>query len=123
MWLARYYFRNLRPFYHGEVLPCGGPLVPGINSELTFLICVAAREYDPELKLPGIACSLAHLVGVTEDEFASAQDLSDTAKGIHALYRVLCNHGIGSCTVPDRPSLAKLPGFLDEWRTELASSG
>jgi hypothetical protein len=35
------------------------------------------------------------------------------------LYRVLCNHDIGSCSIPERPSLTDEPNFMDEWRTEL----
>jgi hypothetical protein len=81
---------------------------------------VAAREYEPMIQLPGVACALVHMVGVAEDELAPALDADDMENGFRALYRVLCNHDIGSCSIPDRRSLAASPGFLDEWKAELA---
>src|SRR5438105_1312245 len=70
---------------------------------------------------PGGECSVVHLVGVAEDEVKPAFDLDKPQEGIRALYRLLCKHGIGSCSMPERPSLAESPRFLEEWQSELAA--
>lgn len=121
--LARYYLgKKGRPFYHNQCIPCNGPLVVGWDTKLTHLITVAAREYEPVIHLPGGECALVHLVGVAEEEVKPAFTVEDPPQGIEALYRVLCNHGIGSCSIPERPSLADAPGFLEEWQHELESA-
>ena len=118
--LARYYFGPKgRPFYHDQCIPCGGPLVIGWDTKLTHLITLTAREYNSVIQLPGGECSLVHLVGVAKDEVKPAFEIDKPGEGIQALSRVLYNHGIGSCSLPERPSLADAPGFLDEWKAEL----
>jgi len=120
--LARYYLgKKGRPFFKNQCIPCNGPLVVGWETKLTHLITVAAHEYDPTLHLPGGDCALVHLVGVGKDEVKPAFTLKSPGQGIHALYRVLCNHGIGSCSIPERQTLSEAPGFLEEWHSELES--
>jgi hypothetical protein len=121
--LARYYLGPKgRPFYHNQCIPCGGPLVVGWDTKLTHLITVAAREYEPVIHLPGGDCALVHLVGVAEEEVKPAFTLDKPQQGIEALYRVLCNHGVGSCSIPERQSLAEASGFLEEWQRELEAA-
>jgi hypothetical protein len=120
--LARYFFGPKgRPFYHYQCIPCNGPLVLGSETKLTYLLSVPSREYDPVIRLPGGECSLVHLVGVAEEEIKPAFDLEKPGEGIKALYRVLYNHGVGCCSLPERPSLAEAPGFVEEWQAELAA--
>jgi hypothetical protein len=118
--LARYYFGPKgKPFYHYQCFPCNGPLVLETDTKLTHLISVPAREYDHVIKLPGGKCSLVHLVGVAETEIKPAFELKNPVEGIKALYRVLCNRGIGACSIPERSSLAEEAAFLKEWNAEL----
>jgi hypothetical protein len=118
--LARYYLGPKgRPFYHWQCIPCNGPLVIGWETQLTYMISVAAQEYEPIVHLPGGDCALVHMVGVSEAEVKPCFEIEQPTQGIQALYRVLCKHGIGSCSIPERPSLTDDPTFLDEWRVEL----
>lgn len=109
-----------RPFYPWQYFPCNGPLVLETDTALNHLITVRPREYDPVITLPGGECNLIHLVGVAEDELKPSLELEKGWHGIEALHRVLCNRGIGSCSIPERPSLAKDPTFRAEWEAELA---
>lgn len=118
--LARYYLgENGRPFYPFQAIPCGGPLVVGTDTKLNFLISVEARDYEPVLELPGGKAYLVHMIGIAEDELKPCFDLDDPTLGVRALYRLLWKHGIGSCSIPERDSLAESVTFLDEWQTEL----
>ncbi len=110
-----------RPIYHDQLLPCNGPLVTGWDTKLTYLLTAAAAEYDPVIHLPGGDGVLVHLVGVTEEEILPVLDLEDPSQGIRALYQILCQEGIGSCSRPERASVTDDPGFSEKWQQALSS--
>jgi len=119
--LARYHYASGRSFFPYEAIRAS--MLSDSGSQLTFLMSVAPRHYEPVIQLPNKACTLVHMVAVADDEIAPALESADPEKGMKALYAVLCDHGIGACSIPERPSLASLPSFLDEWRTHVAALG
>jgi hypothetical protein len=107
----------------GDRMPTSAFRTYAPGSELAAMIATTSDEYEHHIVLPAGACTLVHLVGVTEPELERAKGEGGGAEGTFVLSEVLRALGPGYVTDPGRASTTSAEGFDKAWKEAVSALG
>ena len=98
--LAHDQFEGHERLGFGDRVPLRGPIVPGSESALTYLLIAPPADWPKSFQLESGAVEFVQLVGVSEAEAAFGRE-----NGLDALIELLADHDAYARTNPKRNSI------------------